>query len=52
MFTNTTTSVVTSQTFTDVSVIVAIEAGYTYRVYLRNNATGDAYIEYAQLEAA
>lgn len=50
--TNTSTSIVTSQAFTDVSVIVAVASGSTYRVYLENNAAGDGYIEYAQLEAA
>lgn len=50
--TDTATSVVTSQTFTPVNVIVPIIAGHTYRVYLQNTATGDAFCEYAQLEAA
>jgi hypothetical protein len=46
------TSIVTSQTFTAVSVVVTITAGETYRVYLQNNTAGDGFIEYAQLEAA
>lgn len=50
--TDTSTSIVTSQTFTDTSVIVPIVAGQTYRVYVQNNATGDGYVGYAQLEAA
>ncbi len=50
--TDVSTSIVTSQTFTDTSVIVAITAGQTYRVYIQNNATGDGYVGYAQLEAA
>lgn len=49
---DTSTSVVTSQTFSDVTVIVAITAGQTYRVYLQNNTAGDGFIEYATLEAA
>lgn len=49
---DTDTSVVTSQTFTDVSVLVAITAGETYRVFLENDAQGDGYIEYATLSAA
>lgn len=46
------TSVVTSQTFTDVNVIVPIVSGQTYWVYVQNTATGDGYVGYAQLEAA
>lgn len=46
------TSVVTSQTFTPVNVIVPIVSGQTYRVYLQNTVTGDGFCEYAQLEAA
>lgn len=50
--TDTETSIVTSQTFTDTSVVVSIVAGQTYWVYVQNNATGDGYVGYAQLEAA
>ena len=46
------TSIVTSQTFTDTSVVVPIVTGHTYWVYIKNNATGDGYVGYAQLEAA
>lgn len=49
---DTSTSVVTSQTFTDVDVVVTITSGQVYRVYLQNTATGDGFIEYATLEAA
>jgi len=45
------TSLVTNQAFTDTAVIVAITAGETYRVYLKNDAAGDGFIEYATLEA-
>jgi len=50
--TDTSTSIVTSQTFTDTSVVVSIVSGHTYWVYIQNNATGDGYVGYAQLEAA
>jgi hypothetical protein len=46
------TSIVTSQTFSDVTVIVPIVSGQTYRVYIQNDAAGDGYVGYAQLEAA
>jgi hypothetical protein len=46
------TSVVTSQTFVDTSVVVPIVSGQTYWVYVQNNAAGDGYVGYAQLEAA
>jgi hypothetical protein len=50
--TDTATSIITSQTFQDTSVLVPIVDGHTYWVYVQNNATGDGYVGYAQLEAA